>query len=74
VKQRVEPGITPDSAASRRRPTGAIKAASIVGNIHQEEEPSSATFALAQALIICSLPHTQQNHKCLQNIHLMIFF
>jgi hypothetical protein len=70
----VQPGIAPDSAAVRSSGAATIKAASIAGNIHQVGGPSLATFALAQGLIICPLPHTQQNQKCLRNTHSMIFF
>jgi hypothetical protein len=70
----VQPGIAPDSAAVRGCAAATIKAASIVGNIYQAGGPSFATFALAQALIICPLPHRQQNQKCLLNTHPMIFF
>jgi hypothetical protein len=70
----VQSGISLDLAAVRSRQAAAIKAASTTGNIHQFDGLSSATFALAQALIICSLPHRQQNRKCLQNTQKMILF
>jgi hypothetical protein len=47
----------------------AIKAAAAPGNIQQEHRPRLATFASAQALAICSLPHTKQNRKCLRIRH-----
>jgi hypothetical protein len=67
-------GIPPDSVAARSEPVSAIKAAAIARNIRHQRGATSATFALAQALAICSLPHRQQNRKCLQIIHWMIFF
>jgi hypothetical protein len=70
----VQPAIALDSAAVGSCRAAAIKAASIVGNIQQEDGLLTATFMLAQALIICPLPHTQQNKECPQNIHLMILF
>jgi hypothetical protein len=47
---------------ARRLP---IKGAAALGNYPQEDRLLLATFVLAQALVICSLPHTKQNRKCL---------
>jgi hypothetical protein len=70
----VQSGISHDLAAVRRCQAAAIKAASAAGNIHQTDGLPSATFGLAQALIICPLPLTKQNRKCPQNTQKMILF
>jgi hypothetical protein len=74
MKPLVRSGIPHDLAAVWSSPAATIKAASAAGNIHQADGLSSATFASAQALIICPLPHRQQNNKCPQNIQKMILF
>jgi hypothetical protein len=67
------PGIPPDSAAGPGHAGWPIKASALAGNNRQQAELGSATFALAQALIICSLPHRRQNRKCLQIVQQMTF-
>jgi hypothetical protein len=74
MNRMVQSGISHDSAAAGSCQAATIKAASAASNIHQVDGPASATFALAQPLIICSVPHTKQNRKCPQNIQKMILF
>jgi hypothetical protein len=51
-----------------------IKAAPASPAIRQGDRLELATHALAQALAICPLPHTKQNHNCLRNAHYLTFF
>jgi hypothetical protein len=67
-------GQSPILRQFRALPGLPIKAAAPPRNNRHGERPSLATFAPAQALVMCPLPHTKQNQKCLQNIHSVTFF
>ena len=57
-----------------RAASGPIKAAAAGSGIRCQVRARPATFLPAQALVICSLPHTKQNKMCLQNTHHLTFF
>jgi len=50
-----------------------IKAAAPIRDICEQTCRSSATFAPAQALVICSMPHRKQNQRRLENMHCVTF-